>query len=238
MKNKKWILTILLAVAVLLLGGQAASRFGAGTALGADHALFQAHAEGTGFFVDATPFQVKAVVGSQGYSSSMQTVYAAVEATDQTLSQEDARAILGASGQVDVYLADVGLYLADTKERVSLADGASAFVTFHVPGVTPRTKAVVRHWTGNGNFEDIYPAPGEGTLTVSLRSLSPVAVIVDTTAVPQPEMVQAAAPDSGRQQWPSADTGDENGFAVVYGGICMTLICAAAGCLWKKMRTD
>lgn len=218
MKNRKWILTTcltaLLAAAALIPGGRAA-----GTA----------YAEGTGFSVDATPFQAKVVAGSQGYASSMQTVYASWEATDRTLSQEEARAILGASGQVDVYMADIGLYLADTKERVSLADGASAYVTFHVPGVTPQTKAVVRHWTGNGNYEDIYPAPGEGTLTVSLRSLSPVAVIVDTTAVPQSEAVSAVAPDNGRQQWPSAATGDMDSRVSFYGSLCAALFCAGVG---------
>ena len=55
-------------------------------------------------------------------------------------------------------------------------------ITFNVKGVTPSSKVVVLHWTGSA-WESLDVVVGEGTVTVTFTSLSPVAFIVDKTTV-------------------------------------------------------
>ncbi|MCI8598307.1 MAG: hypothetical protein HFJ10_07695 [Lachnospiraceae bacterium] len=122
--------------------------------------------------------QQATVVKSDGTVSN-ELVVPVLSGRDQLIDQGDARGVLGLDRKVAVYCMDVSLVLAETGEPVKLNGGIT--LDFAVPNVTPNTIVKVRHWKDNGSVEDITPSSiGEGRISVTFTSLSPIAIIVDT----------------------------------------------------------
>lgn len=73
--------------------------------------------------------------------------------------------------------------LVDVKE-VSVPEGTKfpITITFSVSGITANSKATLLHYDGTA-WENIKTTVGEGTLTGTFDSLSPVAFVVDKTTV-------------------------------------------------------
>lgn len=81
---------------------------------------------------------------------------------------------------------DENLVVADVKDVDIVGDkNAVAFpvtITFEMKGVVPASKVIVLHWTGSA-WEKVDSTVGEGTVTATFNSLSPVAFIVDKTTL-------------------------------------------------------
>ncbi|RHR28750.1 LPXTG cell wall anchor domain-containing protein [Clostridium sp. AF19-22AC] len=60
-------------------------------------------------------------------------------------------------------------------------DGALT-ITFPLPGATSSTKAAILHFGENG-WEDVTTSVGDGVITATFTSLSPVAVVVDNSTL-------------------------------------------------------
>lgn len=71
-----------------------------------------------------------------------------------------------------------GMQVVDVKE-ISVPDGTvfPVTITFAVPGVAADSKVAVLHWTGSA-WEVVEATAGDGTITATFNSLSPVAFVV------------------------------------------------------------
>lgn len=82
---------------------------------------------------------------------------------------------------------DENLVVADVVEvRVESINGGRVefpvTITFNVKGVTTSTKGYILHWTGTA-WEKIPTTIGEGTMTGTFNTLSPVAFVIDKTTL-------------------------------------------------------
>lgn len=98
-------------------------------------------------------------------------VQAAVSESEKTITAEEIQKVTG----------EEGLQLADVKD-VTVPEGTQfpVTITFNVAGVTSSSKVAVLHWNGS-EWEKVSSTPGEGTITATFTSLSPVAFVVDKT---------------------------------------------------------
>ena len=75
-----------------------------------------------------------------------------------------------------------GMYVMDVQEVVVEGDASQVqwpvTITFSVPGVVSTTKVAVLHYTGSA-WEVVPSQAGEGTITATFNSLSPVAFVID-----------------------------------------------------------
>ena len=78
---------------------------------------------------------------------------------------------------------NANMTVADVKE-VTAPEGATfpLTITFAMKGVTDSTKVQILHYTGS-EWEKISTTVGEGTVTGTFNSLSPVAFVVDKTTL-------------------------------------------------------
>ena len=75
-----------------------------------------------------------------------------------------------------------GMYVMDVQEVVVEGDASQVqwpvTITFSVPGVVSTTKVAVLHYNGSA-WEVVDSKAGEGTITATFNSLSPVAFVID-----------------------------------------------------------
>lgn len=114
------------------------------------------------------------------------TIVPEVSAPTRTVTEEDAKEALGTEETVAVHAFEVDLVLRDDRNReVQLQDGETIDITFSVPNVTPDSKVVVLHWNANGEEERLPFALGNGTVTATFTSFSPVAILVENLVTEQ-----------------------------------------------------
>lgn len=103
----------------------------------------------------------------------------------RTVSLEQAQKILGTKSGCAIYVLDLSIVdAAGDYSQVTLKEGAVP-VTFYVPGVTPQSRVVVRHWiNGTDKYEDVPVELGSGTVTATFTSFSPVVIMVAQDGAP------------------------------------------------------
>lgn len=103
-----------------------------------------------------------------------------------------------------------------------------ATVTFSVPGVVPTTKAAVLHYPKEGSAWEVVPSSvGEGTITATFQSFSPVAFVIDKTTM------AANTTGTGAAAKVSPKTGEFPTVGVLT-VIALLAACGAAGLAGKK----
>lgn len=115
-----------------------------------------------------------------------------------------------------------GMAVVDVKEVT--AEGATfpVTITFSVPGVKADTKVAILHYNGSA-WEVVDSKAGNGTITATFTSLSPVAFVVDKNTASSSTAVKTTST--------SPKTG-ESSMVVVVGMLAM--IAAAGACGLKK----
>ena len=117
-----------------------------------------------------------------------------------------------------------GMYVMDVQEVVVEgtipADQWPVTITFSVPGVVSTTKVAVLHYTGSA-WEVVPSQAGEGTITATFNSLSPVAFVVDRNTL-------------GSTTSTSPKTGES--FAVIGLGVIALMAAGGAYGLSRKKR--
>ncbi len=117
-----------------------------------------------------------------------------------------------------------GMYVMDVQEVVVEgtipADQWPVTITFSVPGVVSTTKVAVLHYTGSA-WEVVPSQAGEGTITATFNSLSPVAFVVDKNTL-------------GSTSSTSPKTGES--FAVIGLGVIALMAAGGAYGLSRKKR--
>lgn len=96
------------------------------------------------------------------------------EIVEEIKSQEKLKELLG-----DDYIE--GMQVIDVKDVITVGDVTfPVTITFNVTGVTSNSKAILLHYDTNVKAWEKIPAEvGEGTVTATFNSLSPVAFVVD-----------------------------------------------------------
>lgn len=110
--------------------------------------------------------------------------------------------------------------VVDVKD-VTVADGTVFPVTirFNVPGVTTSTKVAVLHYdTEKKAWEVVDSKAGQGTITATFNSLSPVAFVVDKST-----SASTTSPQTG-----------EHSMVVLFGAVAVVAACGAVGLSRKK----
>ena len=90
-----------------------------------------------------------------------------------------------------------GMEVVDVKD-VSVPEGTEfpVTITFKVAGVTSETKVQVLHYTGT-EWEVVKSEAGEGTITATFTSLSPVAFVIDKDTMAPVGSTSTEAPRTG-----------------------------------------
>ena len=140
----------------------------------------------------------------------------AAEAVKQT---ETVKSILG-SDYVD------GMYVLDVQEVKVVGDESlvqwPVTITFTVPGVVSTTKVAVLHYKGSA-WEVVPSTAGNGTVTATFDSLSPVAFVIDKNTA-----------STGTGSTTSPKTGEST--AVIGLGVIALLAAGSAYGLSRKKR--
>lgn len=97
-------------------------------------------------------------------------------AADQLRSEEGLKAALGNDYNENMMVADI----IDVVVKGDVAFPVT--LTFQIKGVTANTKGQILHYTGK-EWEKIPTTMGEGSMTGTFKSLSPVAFVVDKTTL-------------------------------------------------------
>ena len=128
----------------------------------------------SGVGVDQTP--VTASVTKADGTVVTAEVVPVINPGSNSVSGETARDILGMSRYAS-YTVDVSLQTLDG-EAVTLNEG-SIDVNFRIPDVEPGTIVAVMHWAdGSSEPESLSCHGGEGTITATFTSFSPVEILV------------------------------------------------------------
>lgn len=126
---------------------------------------------------------------------------------------ETLRALLGSAYVETMSVVDV--------RDVTVPDGTVFPVTirFNVPGVTANTKVAVLHYdTEKKAWEVVESKAGQGTITATFTSLSPVAFVVDKST-----SASTTSPQTG-----------EHSMVVLFGAAAVVAACGAVGLSRKK----
>lgn len=108
-------------------------------------------------------------------------------------STETLKALLG-----DQYVD--GMSVIDVKDVTADTDNFPVTITFKVAGVTASSKVAVLHYdTTKGAWEVVKSEAGNGTITATFNSLSPVAFVVDKSAA-----ATTTSPKTGESTMPIA----------------------------------
>lgn len=128
--------------------------------------------------VSQEPVKASVTDKTTGESLGETDVVPAIASGSTEVSAEEAKSALGiSSDDYDSYVLDVTLQTLDEK-TVDLSSG-SIDVTFKIPSVTPSSKVAVLHWADGSNTPESLPATaGDGTVTATFTSFSPVQILV------------------------------------------------------------
>ena len=186
---KKMKLAALSAVLCLVLGATAQA----------------AGSSSNGVQVSQTP-QAAVVTLPDGTQAEAEVVPVVAETAQAPVSAETAKEALGISGDnYNSYMLDVSLKTVND-EAVKLANG-SISVTFRIAGVTAASKVVVLHWAeGSAEPEKLSASAGDGTVTATFTSFSPVQILVEA----QSESNENNGSDSGSSDSGSSDSGSSS----------------------------
>lgn len=142
------------------------------------------------------------------------------DAVNTIKTTEGLKAVMG-----DAYVE--GMEVVDVAD-VTVPEGTPmpVTITFTVPGVGVNTKVAVLHYNGSA-WEVVPSKAGEGTITATFTSLSPVAFVVDKNTA------TGEVKPSGDSVSPK--TGETAGVLVAVSAVALTAL--AAGCIfWNKRR--
>lgn len=142
------------------------------------------------------------------------------DAVNSIKTEEGLKAVLG-----DVYVE--GMVVVDAAD-VTVPEGTPmpVTITFTVPGVGVNTKVAVLHYNGSA-WEVVESKAGEGTITATFTSLSPVAFVIDKNT--------AVGDSKPAGDTVSPKTGENTGVLAAVSVAALTAL--AAGCVfWKKRR--
>lgn len=129
----------------------------------------------------------------------------------------------------------VGSNYVDTMKVVAIQDvsvegeGEVAWpvtITFSYAGVNKNTKVAVLHWNGSA-WENVAATAGDGTITATFTSLSPVAIIVDSATMTQ------TSTGTGSNGVKSPNTG-ESSVVFALGIVALVAACGALGLSKKR----
>ena len=143
------------------------------------------------------------------------------EAVAQLDSRDTLRNLLGAQYKDTMQVVAV--------REVSVPEGTPMPVTieFQVTGVRPTTDVAILHYdTVQAAWENIPATAGEGTITATFQSLSPVAFVVDTAT-------SSAATTTEASTTKSPKTG-ESSMVVVFGAVAAIAACGVYGLSRKR----
>ena len=101
-------------------------------------------------------------------------------AVTEVKSEAGLKKALGNDFSANMTVADVVDVSVETKNGGQVSFPMD--ITFNVKGVTASTKGQILHWNGQ-EWEKIPTKMGEGTMTGTFTSLSPVAFVVDKTTL-------------------------------------------------------
>lgn len=146
-----------------------------------------------------SPTSTGLVRTGSGVDKNGNSVEIVVSAATQSVATADLPSLLG-SGYVN------GMTVVDVKD-VSVVGDASLIqwpvtITFNVAGVTSSSKIAVLHYV-DGAWKSVSCSAGEGTITATFDSLSPVAFIVDTatSSVSATSGSSTTSPKTGDFSW-------------------------------------
>lgn len=151
--------------------------------------------------------------------SSVPAEYA--EAVNEIKTTEGLQTVLG-----DAYVE--GMEVVDAMD-VSVPEGTSmpVTITFDVPGVGPDTKVAVLHFNGS-EWEVVEATVGDGTITATFTSLSPVAFVVDKN------IATGAVTSNGSSVSPK--TGENTGMLTASAAAAVLVL--GAGCVFFVKRKN
>lgn len=120
------------------------------------------------------------VKDSTGTELGALPVYVDYAESSTGVSAEEAKSYLGiSSDDYETYQWDLNLKTVDGNQEVFLSEGSSINVNFSIPSVTPSSKVAVLHWADGSNTPESLPATaGDGTVTATFTSFSPVQILV------------------------------------------------------------
>lgn len=104
-------------------------------------------------------------------------------------------------------------------------------ITFNVPGVGPDTKVAVLHYNGSA-WEVIKSTVGDGTITATFTSLSPVAFVVDKNTATGTTSTTTSSSSSSV----SPKTGENTGMLV--SAAVVAVLALGAGCVFFAKRKN
>ncbi|MBS6939657.1 MAG: LPXTG cell wall anchor domain-containing protein [Lachnospiraceae bacterium] len=135
------------------------------------------------------------------------------DAVAEVRKPETLKALLGSAYKDTMSVVDV--------RDVIVPDGTvfPATITFKVPGVTASTNVAVLHYdTDKKAWEVVDSKAGQGTITATFNSLSPVAFVVDKST-----SASVTSPQTG-----------EHSMVVLLGAVAVVAACGAVGLSRKK----
>lgn len=132
-----------------------------------------------GAFAAGSPSVSGVVTGGTGTDADGNAVAITItEAADSEAKAEldDLKTVLGSDYTENMVVADV--------KEVTVPEGTvfPVKVTFDVAGVASGSKVIVLHYNGTEWEKVTVDAVGDGTVTATFESLSPVAIVVEKTA--------------------------------------------------------
>jgi hypothetical protein len=122
--------------------------------------------------------EIDSVTDANGNAVSAELKKADEKITDDAVNTDTIKFVMGDAYSEDMITADV--------QDVTVPEGTTfpITITFRIEGVTADTKGCFMHWTGS-SWEKIDAIFGDGTMTGTFNSLSPVAFVmnVDVTQI-------------------------------------------------------
>lgn len=143
------------------------------------------------------------------------------DAVNEIKTTDGLQAVLG-----DAYVE--GMEVVDAMD-VSVPEGTPmpVTITFDVPGVGPDTKVAVLHFNGS-EWEVVEATVGDGTITATFTSLSPVAFVVDKNTA------TGAVTSDGSSVSPK--TGENTGMLTA--SVAAAVLVLGAGCVFFVKRKN
>ena len=120
---------------------------------------------------------------------------------------------IGSGEKYASYKLEVSLELNGEDVKLS---GGSVTMTFKIPGVTANSKVAVLHWAdGSSEPEKLSATAGEGTVTATFTSFSPVQIVV--AEAEQPAQPEEPSDSSNGGNSSSSSSGSSNGSQYNFG---------------------
>lgn len=132
-----------------------------------------------------------------------------VETEANEAKREEAKAALAAS-RIDGTIVDVVEAWTNAPGQEVLAAGGSLTITFTVAGAKSTDNYVVLHQLHNGTWEVLNGTAGEGTVTATFTSLSPVVFVKLASATTDPETNPEPVPPATADPTPAPTTNSES----------------------------